>query len=69
MIPKGIYEIDEEKNEEKFTEDFTVPPTEELKSLETWGHRHPAILKAGRITHIVPNTVPEDERDAYLENL
>jgi len=46
-----------------------VPGTEELKSLEVWGHRHPMILKAGRISHFVPSTVLEDEKDAYLENL
>jgi hypothetical protein len=40
-----------------------------LKSLETWAHRHQAILKAGRITHLVPDNIPEDDKDAYLENL
>jgi len=40
MAPKGLYEFDDELNQEKFAEEFTVPGTEELKSLETWGHRH-----------------------------
>jgi len=51
IIPKGLIEIDEETNKEKFAEEFTIPGTDELKSLETWGHQHPIILKAGRITH------------------
>jgi hypothetical protein len=51
LIPKGLLEIDEETNKEKFTEEFTVPGTDELKSLEAWAHHHPLILKAGRITH------------------
>jgi len=33
-----MYEYDEETKEVKFTEDFQVPSTEELKSLDNWGH-------------------------------
>ena len=51
IIPKGLMEFNEEENKDKFVEDFTVPGTEELKSLEAWGHLHPIILSAGRITH------------------
>ena len=69
LIPKGLYEVDEETNVEKFAEEFPIPSTEELKSLETWGHRHPNILKAGRCSHFVPETVPEEEREEYAGNL
>jgi hypothetical protein len=40
MIPKGLLEIDEESQKEKYAEEFSVPGTEELKSLEVWGHAH-----------------------------
>lgn len=46
-----------------------MPGTEELKSLETWGHRHPNILNMGRCSHFVPSTIPEDEVDDYKGKL
>lgn len=69
VVPKGLFEIDEETNEMKFAEEFAMPPTDELKSLETWGNLHPIILKAGRTTHFAPPGMEEEERDALLENL
>ena len=65
MAPKGLYEQDEESGVEKFGEEFAMPGTEELKSLEAWGHRHPNILNAGRCSHFVPSTVPEEEREEF----
>jgi radial spoke head protein 4A len=45
ISPKGYYEEDEETKETKFPEEkFELPATEELKSLEIWGHTHPIIL-------------------------
>ncbi|MCG8378554.1 MAG: hypothetical protein MI865_03650 [Proteobacteria bacterium] len=64
-----MYEIDEETNEMKLAEEFAVPATEELKSLETWAHLHAIILNAGRITHAVPDHIKEEEKDEYLEKL
>jgi hypothetical protein len=52
--------MDEESGKEKYTEDFTVPGTEELKSLEVWGHQHPIILNAGRVAHAVDPALPEE---------
>lgn len=69
MSPKDLFTTDEESGAEKFAEEYTIPGTEELKSLENWSHRHPIILKAGRTTHTVPNYIAEDEKDAYLDNL
>jgi hypothetical protein len=43
--------------------------TEPLKSLEAWVHLPKQILNVGRCSHIVPDDVPEDERDGYLEKL
>jgi len=69
IIPKGFIEIDEETQKEKFTEDYQMPGTEELKSLETWSHQHAVILKAGRVTHIAPTELSEEEREEYLGKL
>jgi hypothetical protein len=46
-----------------------VPGTDELKSLETWAHRHPIILKDGRITHPEPVGIPEEEKDDFIAKL
>jgi len=40
-----------------------------LKNLENWGHSHAIILKAGRVTHIAPPDLGEEERDEYLGKL
>lgn len=66
MIPKGLIETDEETQKEKFTEEFQIPGTDELKSLESWSHQHAIILKAGRVTHIAPPELGEEEREEYL---
>ena len=76
LIPKGLMEVDEE-GKEKFAEEFNVPGTEELKTLEAWSHQHPQILQAGRIKHALsPDTNPEtaeeemaklNEKDPVLE--
>jgi radial spoke head protein 4/6 len=66
IIPKGLLEFDEEGNAEKYAEEFAVPGTEELKSLEAWGHRHQCILKVGRISHLEPQGSNEEDKEAYL---
>lgn len=69
IVPKGLFEIDEETNEMKFAEEFAIPGTEELKSYEAWGNLHPVILKAGRTTHIEPEGMPEEEKEEYMAKL
>ena len=44
IIPKGLFEIDEDTNEQKYAEEFAIPGSSELLSLEVWGHKHPIIL-------------------------
>lgn len=41
ISPKGFIEVDDETGLEKFAEEFTMPSTDELKSLESWGHSYP----------------------------
>ena len=40
-----------------------------MKSLEIWGHQHPIILQAGRITHLTPQGMSEEEKDELLGKL
>ena len=53
----------------KMAEEPLVLGVEELKSLETWGHFHPIILKVGRCSHIPPVGMEEDAKAEYLEKL
>jgi hypothetical protein len=69
LIPKGLFELDEDSSQEKFSEDFVVPGTEELKSLEVWAHRHTHILKAGRVTHQEPLGIAEEEKEEFIAKL
>ena len=34
-----------------------------------WGHRHPHMLKAGRITHAEPVGMSEEEKEEYMGKL
>lgn len=38
----------------KFSEEFNMPGTDELKSLEAWSNVSSSILKNGRTTYIAP---------------
>lgn len=69
IVPKGLFEIDEETNEMKYSEEFAMPSTDELKSMETWGNLHPIILKAGRTTHSEPEGMEEEAKEEYMNNL
>ncbi len=66
IAPKGLYEIDEESGKVRFAEEFSVPATEELKSLEQWGNVQAAILKVGRTSHLAPAGMSDEDKDAYL---
>lgn len=69
LCPKGLYEFDDETLVEKLTEEFAIPSTEELKSLEAWAHRHMLVLMAGRISHTEPIGLSEEEKDEYMAKL
>ena len=68
IVPKGLFMIDDETNEVKFSEEFAFPKTEELKDIKAWSNVHQIILQAGRTTHVQPN-VPEDDLAAAMEEL
>jgi len=50
----------------KFAEEFTIPSTEELKSLEAWGNTQTSILKVGRTSHAAPEGLDDEAKEAYL---
>jgi hypothetical protein len=50
----------------KFSEEFSMPGTEELKSLEAWANVSSSILKIGRTTHVAPQGLDDEAREAYL---
>lgn len=60
ICPKGLFEIDEDSGEIKYAEEFELPGTGDLASLEAWGHRHPNLLKAGRCSHVPPEGLDEE---------
>ena len=68
IVPKGLFAVDDETQEVKFSEEFAFPKTEELKDIKAWSNVHPQILKAGRTTHLPPN-VPEEELEAAMGEL
>lgn len=69
IAPKGLFEIDEETNLMKFAEDFAMPGTDELKSLENWSNVATSILKNGRTAYVAPPDLDEEARDAYLADM
>jgi radial spoke head protein 4A len=69
IVPKGIFEMDEESGGMKYAEEGPDLSSEPLKSLENWCSVDPIILKVGRCTHTEPTHVPEEEREAYKEKL
>lgn len=69
IAPKGLFEIDEETNLMKFAEEFAMPGTDELKSLENWSNVATSILKNGRTAYVAPTDLDEEARDAYLADM
>ena len=66
LVPKGLYKPGEEDDKIiEYEEEFALPATGELNSLENWVHQHANILKGNRVTHYIPSTIPEEEREEY----
>lgn len=53
----------------KFTEEFTMPQTEELRNLESWCNVEQSILKVGRTTHIASVGKTAEEAEEELSKL
>merc|ERR1712048_1067237 len=54
----------------KFSEEFTMPSTEELKDPANWCNVQPLLLKCGRTTYFTPPELAENEEElqAYKED-
>lgn len=50
----------------KFADEFNMPSTEELRSPEAWSNVSPSILKIGRTTHIAPQGIDDEAKEAFL---
>ena len=66
ICPKGMYELDEETGLVKFSDEFTVPGTGELSSLEAWAHLNQVLLKAGRCMHAEPVGLDDEAKEEYM---
>lgn len=69
IVPKGLFAVDEESNEVKFSEEFAFPKTEELRDIKAWSNVHEVILQAGRCTHLPPEGLGEEELQGAIEEL
>jgi radial spoke head protein 4A len=67
IVPKGLFEMDEESGEMKFSEEFAIAGTDDLKNLESWVNLHPGLLKAGRCTHLELIGMEEEEMAKIIE--
>lgn len=72
ISPKGLFEMVESEQEgvppeRKFTEDFVMPTTDELKSMEAWGNTHPILLMSGRCVHVAPPGLEEEAANEWKD--
>ncbi len=74
LAPKGLYKANDDNPKiiEFEEEPFKLPEYSELKTLDTWVHLYPEILKLGRASHWVDDKLDEEkqgEERAKLEEL
>lgn len=69
ICPVKLYEMEEDTNAIKFSDEGPDMGTEALKSLEAWCHYPPLILKAGRCTHPEPDIADEEAKNEFLGKL
>ena len=50
----------------KFAEEFAMPSTLELNSLESWSNISQSILKNGRVAYVAPDHLDDEGKEAYL---
>lgn len=63
VVPSGHYRANEDDPKKiEFGEDFKLQELSELVSLENWQHRHPQILRAGKIYHSLDMSLNEESR-------
>lgn len=66
LCPKGMYEMDEETGAERLAEEGPDTGTTALTDLVNWAHRYPALLNAGRCSHVAPEGLAEEALEEEL---
>jgi len=66
IAPKGLFETDEETGLMKFAEEFAMPGTEELKSLESWSNVSESLLRNGRTKYVAPEGLDDEAKEAWI---
>jgi radial spoke head protein 4A len=68
IVPRDLFKTNEENDRDVLlNEDFAVQDTAALSSLENWIHVHPNVLQtSSRITHYIPTSLGEEEREEYI---
>lgn len=56
--------VDDNPKEIEINEEFKFPEYSELSNLENWVHLNPNILNAGRVTHFIDPSLPDEEKEA-----
>lgn len=69
IAPRGLYKVEEDPRAISFEEEFKMPESAELATLDAWVHVPANILKMGRTTHYVDPTLPEADRQQILDQL
>lgn len=70
IAPKDLYKTnDDDATKIEFSEEFTMPAWDDLKSIENWVHLHPNILEAGRVSHLEPEVGPDQDKDEIMNKL
>lgn len=69
IVPKGIFEVDEETKALKYGEEAPDTSGDYFKSLENWVHYNPYILKAGRCTHPKPKGLTDEEAEEAMAGI
>lgn len=68
IVPSGMYEVNEEEQAEIGpTEEYVIPDTPDLASLDAWSHYTPNILKNCRISHPAP--IPPEDTEITEEEM
>lgn len=68
IAPKGQYEMageEDQPQEIKLAEEFTMPGNDELKALDVWGNALPAINLQGTTTLNAPAGMDDDAAEAW----
>ncbi|CAD8046324.1 unnamed protein product [Paramecium primaurelia] len=67
LAPRGLYRFDDETKLITFEDEFKMPESAELSTMDGWVHLPPNILKQGRITFYEDPSLKEEELNQMKE--